>query len=194
MHLDEENFYTEERILDIGRAVGIGSVKYADLSVSRTRDYEFSFDKMLSLKGNTAPYMMYAYARICGILRKLGDEDFDFDVDVIPLEVSERSERALRKTSILAMDLAKWLQTATFTTKLTNSILLTRFQSFCSCFIKNGAQSADGNGKTAREDAAEPPHCAAAGGGNAQPPPADELLVRAEQIVQPVLRELSGGR
>jgi len=54
----------------IGRIVGIGAVKYADLSQNRASDYVFSFDKMLSLDGNTAPYMQYAYARICSIFRK----------------------------------------------------------------------------------------------------------------------------
>ena len=51
-------------------AVGIGAVKYADLSMNRNSNYKFSFDKMLSLSGNTAPYMLYAYARIRGIQRK----------------------------------------------------------------------------------------------------------------------------
>ena len=61
---------------DIARAVGIGAVKYADLSQNRTSDYVFSWDKMLSLEGNTAPYMQYAYARVRSIFRKgrLGDD------------------------------------------------------------------------------------------------------------------------
>ncbi|NLF29500.1 MAG: arginine--tRNA ligase [Planctomycetes bacterium] len=61
----------------VARAVGIGAVKYADLSMDRTSDYKFSFDRMLSLQGNTAPYMQYAYARVQSIFRKgaetLGD-------------------------------------------------------------------------------------------------------------------------
>jgi len=55
---------------EIARVVGIGAVKYADLSQNRTSDYVFSWDKMLSLEGNTAPYMQYAYARIRSIFRK----------------------------------------------------------------------------------------------------------------------------
>ena len=55
---------------DIARAVGIGGVKYSDLSKDRTSDYVFSWDKMLSLDGNTAPYLQYAYARIRSIFRK----------------------------------------------------------------------------------------------------------------------------
>jgi arginyl-tRNA synthetase len=54
----------------IAHAVGIGAVKYADLSKDRTSDYLFSFDKMLALDGNTAPYLQYAHARIRSIFRK----------------------------------------------------------------------------------------------------------------------------
>lgn len=55
---------------DIAHAVGIGAVKYADLSQNRNTDYVFSWEKMLALQGNTAPYLMYAYARIRSIHRK----------------------------------------------------------------------------------------------------------------------------
>jgi arginyl-tRNA synthetase len=57
----------------IARAIGIGAVKYADLSQNRTSDYVFSWDKMLALQGNTAPYLQYAYVRIRSIFRKTGD-------------------------------------------------------------------------------------------------------------------------
>ncbi|KAJ1462917.1 tRNA synthetases class I (R)-domain-containing protein [Pelagophyceae sp. CCMP2097] len=56
---------------DLARAVGIGAVKYADLALNRESNYRFSFDKMLALTGNTAPYMLYSYARINGIQRKV---------------------------------------------------------------------------------------------------------------------------
>ncbi|NLX12266.1 MAG: arginine--tRNA ligase [Phycisphaerales bacterium] len=62
--------FNEEQIKDIAEAVGIGAVKYADLSQNRQSDYVFSWDKMLAMEGNTAPYMMYAYARIRSIYRK----------------------------------------------------------------------------------------------------------------------------
>jgi arginyl-tRNA synthetase len=55
---------------EIARAVGIGAVKYADLLPNRQSDYIFSWDKMLALQGNTAPYLLYAYARIKSIFRK----------------------------------------------------------------------------------------------------------------------------
>jgi arginyl-tRNA synthetase len=54
----------------VARVVGIGAVKYADLSMNRESNYRFSYRKMLSLTGNTAPYMLYAFARIQGIRRK----------------------------------------------------------------------------------------------------------------------------
>jgi arginyl-tRNA synthetase len=57
---------------NIARAVGIGGVKYADLSKDRTSDYVFSWDKMLAMDGNTGPYLQYAHARICSIFRKAG--------------------------------------------------------------------------------------------------------------------------
>ncbi|MGB2823535.1 MAG: arginine--tRNA ligase [Phycisphaerae bacterium] len=60
----------EDRRRRIGRVVGIGAVKYADLAQNRSSDYVFSWEKMLSLEGNTAPYMQYAYARIRSIFRR----------------------------------------------------------------------------------------------------------------------------
>lgn len=56
----------------VAATIGIGAVKYADLSQNRQSNYVFSFDRMLSLKGNTAPYLQYAYARQRSILREAG--------------------------------------------------------------------------------------------------------------------------
>ncbi|MEU1466635.1 arginine--tRNA ligase [Streptomyces sp. NPDC005761] len=64
---------TEEEIVENGRYVGIGAVKYADLSTSAVRDYKFDLDQMVSLHGDTSVYLQYAYARIRSILRKAGD-------------------------------------------------------------------------------------------------------------------------
>ena len=58
---------------EIARVVGVGAVKYADLLPNRQSDYVFNWDKMLSLQGNTAPYLQYAYARIRSIFRKAGE-------------------------------------------------------------------------------------------------------------------------
>ncbi len=70
--IDSNRGFTDEETEQIAQIVGIGAVKYADLSQLRTTDYVFDWDKMLSLEGNTAPYLMYAYARIRSILRKGG--------------------------------------------------------------------------------------------------------------------------
>ena len=57
---------------DIARSVGIGAVKYADLSKNRSSDYIFDFNQMLSFDGNTAPYLLYAYTRVVSVFRKAG--------------------------------------------------------------------------------------------------------------------------
>ena len=62
----------DNEISEIARKVGIGSVKYSDLSKTRTNDYIFSWDSMLSFEGNTAPYMQYAFTRVQSIFRKAG--------------------------------------------------------------------------------------------------------------------------
>ncbi|WP_406343172.1 arginine--tRNA ligase [Streptomyces sp. NBC_00648] len=66
---------TEEEIVENGRYVGIGAVKYADLSTSANRDYKFDLDQMVSLNGDTSVYLQYAYARIKSILRKAEGAD-----------------------------------------------------------------------------------------------------------------------
>ncbi len=84
----------------IAQAVGIGAVKYADFSNNRTSDYVFSFDKMLAMDGNTAPYMQYAYARIKSIERKAQTRDVDIETElagVKQLSLTEPSELDLAK-------------------------------------------------------------------------------------------------
>ena len=61
-----------QQLEKIGKAVGIASVKYADLSKDRARDYIFNFEQMLSFEGNTAPYLMYAYSRVASLFDKAG--------------------------------------------------------------------------------------------------------------------------
>jgi len=70
--------YTDTALSDaekIARVVGIGAVKYADLSKNRTSDYVFDWDSMLSFEGNTAPYLQYAYTRVQSVFRKAGEWD-----------------------------------------------------------------------------------------------------------------------
>jgi arginyl-tRNA synthetase len=78
----------QQRLDRVARIVGIGAVKYADLSLNRESNYRFSYERMLSLNGNTAPYMLYAYARICGIIRKASGQDDRSDL-VWPEAVAE---------------------------------------------------------------------------------------------------------
>ena len=71
---ERESTLSEEQKREIARVVGLGAIKYADLLPNRQSDYVFSWDKMLALNGNTAPYLQYAYARIRSIFRKGGVE------------------------------------------------------------------------------------------------------------------------
>jgi arginyl-tRNA synthetase len=88
---------SEDERKSIARIAGIGAVKYADLSQNRTSDYIFSWDKMLSLDGNTAPYMQYAYARIRSIFRKGGHEAEGHRADAAPIALAAPQELALAK-------------------------------------------------------------------------------------------------
>ena len=92
--IDEKNpDLSEEEKNDIAEKIGIGAVKYADLSQYRTTDYVFSWDKMLSLHGNTAPYLQNAYVRIRSIFRKAGESAPKID----KLILSEPAEINLAK-------------------------------------------------------------------------------------------------
>ncbi|OUL33361.1 arginine--tRNA ligase [Nostoc sp. T09] len=93
---EEEREETEEFINKVAEVVGISAVKYADLSQNRTSNYIFSYNKMLDLKGNTAPYMLYAYARIHGISRK-GGINFDELGDNAKVLLQHETELALAK-------------------------------------------------------------------------------------------------
>lgn len=80
----------EEEITTIARKVGIGAVKYADLSKTRTNDYIFDWDSMLSFEGNTAPYLQYAYTRISSIFRKADIQLKDFSAKLIIAQTQEK--------------------------------------------------------------------------------------------------------
>jgi arginyl-tRNA synthetase len=81
----------------VADAIGIGALKYADLSTDRLRDYVFDWDRMLAFEGNTAPYLQYAHARICSIFRRAGLDAAAFDAASghVPLSLAEPGERAL---------------------------------------------------------------------------------------------------
>lgn len=87
----EAELNAEERTV-VARQVGIGAVKYADLSKNRTSDYVFSWEHMLSFEGNTAPYLQYACTRVRSIFRKAGVEP---DSLAAPIRIEAHEERAL---------------------------------------------------------------------------------------------------
>jgi arginyl-tRNA synthetase len=80
---------------DVARTIGIGAVKYADLSTDRIRDYVFDWDRMLAFDGNTAPYLQYAHARISSIFRRAEVDRSTIATNAIALEADQ--ERALAK-------------------------------------------------------------------------------------------------
>ncbi len=85
----------------VAYVVGISAVKYADLSQNRTSNYVFSYDKMLALQGNTAPYMLYAYVRIQGICRK-GHIDFE-QLGTAKIQLQAEAELTLAR-ALLQLD------------------------------------------------------------------------------------------
>ena len=89
--------FTDDEMHNVANAVGLGALKYADLSNNRSSDYKFSYEKMLALVGNTAPYLQYSYARVQGIFRK-GNVDIESlrsSVDKIVLETNQERKLAL---------------------------------------------------------------------------------------------------
>lgn len=87
-----EHGLSEQERTRVARQIGVGAVKYAELSQNRLTDYQFSWEKMLSMQGNTAPYLMNAYVRTRSIFRKL---DEPFDPATARLQLQEPAERAL---------------------------------------------------------------------------------------------------
>ena len=89
----------------VARAVGIGAVKYADLSGDRIKDYVFDWDRMLAFDGNTGPYLQYAHARICSIFRRAGI--YRASVRSVEPSLGDPHERALAMR-LLRFDAAVW--------------------------------------------------------------------------------------
>ncbi|KAF4685639.1 hypothetical protein FOZ60_006321 [Perkinsus olseni] len=87
---------TEEEFDNASKIIGVASVRYFDLRQNRTTNYIFNFDKMLDPKGNTAVFLLYAYARICSILRKANfDYHSGLDFSTEDVTITEEKERAL---------------------------------------------------------------------------------------------------
>lgn len=91
---DRKRGFSEAEIRDIAETIGVGSVKYADLCQNRNTDYVFSWDKMMALQGNTAPYMLYACARIRSIHRKAVETRAEVPANTA-LRLEHAAERAL---------------------------------------------------------------------------------------------------
>jgi arginyl-tRNA synthetase len=91
----DERSEPEEFKAHVAKIAGLSAVKYADLSQNRTSNYIFSYEKMLADKGNTAPYMLYAYARVQSIGRK-GEIDFS-QLDGTIIDITEEAELTLAK-------------------------------------------------------------------------------------------------
>lgn len=86
---------TDDELVNIARVVGIGGIKYADLSHNRTSDYIFDYDKMLATRGNSSTYLQYAYARVLGIGRKTGADVAALRANPVPFEFRKSIERQL---------------------------------------------------------------------------------------------------
>ena len=91
----KERDLPEEEKQEIARLVGVGAVKYADLSQDRTKDIVFDWKKMMALEGNSGPYLQYAYTRAASIMRKSGEEDVGGLHDLDPASLTEEEETAL---------------------------------------------------------------------------------------------------
>ena len=88
---------------EVANAIGIGAVKYADLSTERTKDYVFDWDRMLAFEGNTSPYLQYAHARICSIFRRSGSERSTLSGTDIVLDQPEEMLLARRLVNFAAV-------------------------------------------------------------------------------------------
>ena len=88
---DKNTDLSDADIKVIARKVGIGAIKYADLSKTRTNDYIFDWDAMMSFEGNTAPYLQYAYTRIRSIFRKADIDPQSFNAEIHIVEPQEKA-------------------------------------------------------------------------------------------------------
>jgi len=113
----EERQETEDFVANAAKVVGISAVKYADLSQNRTSNYVFSYDRMLTLQGNTAPYMLYAYARIQGISRK-GEVDFEQLGDSVDILLQHETELLLAKHLLQLDDVVSTVEQDLFPNRL----------------------------------------------------------------------------
>jgi len=141
MENPDEDF--TDAIADVAKTVGIGAVKYADLSMNRESNYKFSYGRMLSLNGNTAPYMLYAYARICGIVRKATDQPDDQKVvwpEANEILITHDSEKQLIRNLIKLPDVLSEVESELYPNRLCDYLFETsqKFNQFYeNCSVNN---------------------------------------------------------
>ncbi len=124
---ERDNDLSEDELKEVARKVGIGAVKYADLSKNRTTDYMFNWDSMLSFEGNTAPYLQYAYTRVKSLFRKAGVDMATMPVDI---NIAEKQEHAL---AVLLMQFEEVI--GTVSREATPHVLCTYLYDVASAFM-----------------------------------------------------------
>jgi len=141
--LEDPDAELSSEVQEVVRRVGIGAVKYADLSMNRESNYKFSYGRMLSLNGNTAPYMLYAYARICGIVKKAtGHKDGDTMTwpESSKIIVSDDSEIELMRNLVKLPDILNEVESFLYPNRLCDYLFETSqlFNKFYeSCPVNN---------------------------------------------------------
>mmetsp|Transcript_26975 Transcript_26975/g.57802 ORF Transcript_26975/g.57802 Transcript_26975/m.57802 type:complete len:471 (+) Transcript_26975:198-1610(+) len=141
---DSEEQELTEALSEVARTVGIGAVKYADLSMNRESNYKFSYGRMLSLNGNTAPYMLYAYTRICGIVRKATGQSEDQKVEwpeaASEILITHDSEKQLIRNLVKLPDILSEVESELYPNRLCDYLFETsqKFNQFYeNCPVNN---------------------------------------------------------
>jgi arginyl-tRNA synthetase len=133
----------DEQIEKVASIVGIGAVKYADLSMNRESNYRFSYERMLSLNGNTAPYMIYSYARICGIIRKASGQSDSSEIEwpvASEIIITDDTERGLIRNLVQLPDILGEVERDLYPNKLCDYLFETsqKFNKFYeNCSVNN---------------------------------------------------------
>ncbi len=135
-----------ETIEKVASIVGIGAVKYADLSMNRESNYRFSYERMLSLNGNTAPYMLYAYARICGIIRKASGQEDTQDIiwpEAAEIIITDAAELGLIRNLVQLPDVLNEVERDLYPNKMCDFLFETsqKFNKFYECCSVNNAET-----------------------------------------------------
>jgi arginyl-tRNA synthetase len=144
----ENEHVPDDVIENVAKIVGIGAVKYADLSMNRESNYRFSYERMLSLNGNTAPYMLYSYARICGIIRKASGQEVVGTIVWPPackITITDDSELDLIRSIVRLPDVLREVERDLYPNRLCDFLFETsqKFNKFYECCSVNHAESSE---------------------------------------------------